>query len=125
MPRIHDKHMTVGGMIKALSACKPEEAVYFDFASLRPEGLDSYRGYYEDVAISFTDEPAEGLSAGELLEAFRRKNGHTQEGYKGGTFHVHDNTAVWAANWGRTGSTAVIGVEDTGYGVILHTAYAD
>jgi hypothetical protein len=124
MPRIHPEHMTVGKMIEVLSVQEDKTEVYFDFCLVNPTGLSSYRGYYEDVAIGWSED-ADSMTAKQLLEAFKAANGKTQQGYKGGTYTVNDDTAVWVANWGRTGDTAVVGTTHTGWSLIINTAQTD
>lgn len=47
------------------------------------------------------------------------------EGYKGGVFTMSRHTPVWVANYGNAGNTAVVGVRDLGYLVIIETAYVE
>lgn len=64
---------------------------------------DSYRGYYERLAI----EPGLGAEAGELFDHLARKLGTYMTGYKGGEFEIHGDTLVHVARWGDTGKMLV------------------
>lgn len=125
MPKIHEKQMSVGEVIAKLRSCKEDADVYFDFCGTKPTGTASYRGYYEDLAIDWTDREAIGLKCGQLLQCFEQANNKDQSGYKGGWYTVNNDTAVWVANWGECDGTAVISIENDDYRIIIHTAMAD
>lgn len=57
-----------------------------------------------------------------FLQMLKGAVGKTFMGYKGGDFVMSRQTPVWVANYGDAGHTAVIGVVDDGYQVILITA---
>ena len=72
-----------------------------------PEGVTSYRGYYEDLALEFGSTP---INARELGVTLIRANGKEFTGYKGGEFYMDDDTAIWLANYGSCGR-AITGIE--------------
>tara|TARA_R110002072_G_scaffold63430_2_gene157822 strand:+ start:430 stop:777 length:348 start_codon:yes stop_codon:yes gene_type:complete len=111
--------MKLGSIIQQLEGCDPEAPVRFDFGGLSPDPtqLDSYRGYYNDLALGWTDR---SCTVQELLEALREANGRTFTGYKGGEFDMNNQTPVWIAEYGRTSDTKIIGIEEDYY-VTLHT----
>lgn len=74
--------LRLGDIIDALKAAKRDSRVEFDFGGLEPTGIQSYRGYYSDLALSYADE---GLSAGDLL--------HVLELADGDVFEDHHNLA--------------------------------
>lgn len=116
--------ITLGELIDALEKCKPESGVQFDFCGMTPDGVDSYRGYYDHLAIGHKDEGA--VTAGELLAELRAAVGKVFEGYKGGDFRMDRDTPMWVANYGRSGSTAVVGVRELSWGsVIIVTGYCE
>ena len=114
--------MRLGEIIDALASVKPDANVEFDFGGLRPTGVDSYRGYYSDLALSYGDE---GMTSGLLLNELRDAVGATFEGYKGGEFRMDKSTPVWVANYGRSHGVAVIGIDDQGRRVVIRTAMID
>lgn len=117
------KGWRLGAIIDALSAAKPDAAVEYDFGGFNVTGIDSYRGYYEDLALSFGNEGA--LNAGALLAMLRGADGKMFDGYKGGEYRMNRDTPVWVANWGCSHGVAVVGVEDQGWRVLVRTALID
>lgn len=79
---------------------------------------DSYRGYYNHVAI----EPGAGTTAGELAEHLRRKLGTTMHGYKGGDYTFGGDCYVFVAEYGSTGYS-LAGFTDEGEPVLLEDVY--
>jgi len=69
--------------------------------------VDSYRGYYEDLAI----EPGESTAA-ELHEALTNVIDTELEGYKGGEYLMTVDTPLWKAYYGSTGD-AIVDVDMT------------
>ena len=121
--------MILGALIDALKPLKPDTAVSFDFAFLDPTDFDSYRGYYDQLALGFTggrhsDGWAE-IKVAELLAKAEAAVGKTYEGWKGGDYVMTRSTPLWVANPGCTGSTAIVGVQDIGWAILLITANVD
>lgn len=115
--------MRLGAIISALEAANPDARVEFDFGGFEPTGIDSYRGYYSDLAIGFGEHS--GLNAGQLLRELQDANGKTFEGYKGGDYVMDTDTPVWVANHGRSHGVAIVAVEAQSWRVVLRTALID
>lgn len=115
--------MRLGDIIDALAACKPSSDVEFDFGGLHPTGVDSYRGYYSDLALGYGENG--GLNAGDLLKELRHADGAVFTGYKGGDYRMDRNTPMWVANWGRCHGVAVVAVEDQDWRVVIRTQMID
>lgn len=115
--------MRLGKFIDALKACKPDADVIFDFYGFSPDGLASYRGYYDHLAFGFTDDKAAKVS--DILALAEDAMGKTFEGYKGGDFTMGADTPLWVGNYGESRSTAIVGVKNCDWRVILETAYVD
>lgn len=115
--------ITLGEFIGALEKCDNSKDVYFEFANYSPTRFDSYRGYYEQLALGFKEDAS--MTVSELLESAKKALGHTFEGYKGGFYTMFKNTPVWAANYGRSNSTAIIGVKECKYAVYILTINQD
>lgn len=116
--------MRLGNIIDALATAKPEAEVQFDFGGFGPTGVDSYRGYYSDLALSYDDQVGM-LNAGDLLKELRAADGAVFTGYKGGDYRMNRSTPVWVANWGRCHGVAVVAVEDQEWRVLLRTQLID
>lgn len=89
--------MTLGKLIKVLQDLDP--------ATLLPLGdLDSYRGYYSDLAFEPTNTPRTSeLILNDCLAAM----GKVFEGYKGGEYLMGESTPIWVANYGETGEKLI------------------
>lgn len=77
--------------------------------------VDSYRGYYERLAI----EPGPGVRAGELFDLLARRQGTKMTGYKGGDYEIHGDTLVHVARYGETGPMLMDIVHGPGGGMIV------
>ena len=96
--------MTLGGMIDQLESMSPEKEI---------KGLgelDSYRGYYSDLAF----EPiTEGVTADNLLAKCKAAMGQVFTGYKGGDFVMGALTPLWIACYGSCGDK-ILAINDNG-----------
>lgn len=98
------EQMTLGELIEALEMM-PEGAEIEGLGN-----LNSYRGYYSDLAF----EPEVGAkTAAELLETCRAAMGQVFEGYKGGEHVMGAKTPLWLANYGSCGEK-IIGINADG-----------
>lgn len=66
--------------------------------------LDSYRGYYADLALEPTSTP---ITAEQLYVKLKQAHGTTFTGYKGGDFEMDGDTPLWVAEYGSTGRAAI------------------
>ena len=121
-----DGTISLGGLIQLLESRPQEQSVCFDFADLRPTGIDSYRGYYDHLAIGYCMRDDNGYykTVADLLDALRAANGKTFSGYKGGDFVMGLHTPVWVSNWGQNASTAILGIDEReDFRTVLLTAH--
>ena len=86
--------MTLGELIEVLEDLDPSKMIQ----GISCE-LDSYRGYYSDLAIYPSDK---GCNVGDLLERCREAMGECFEGYKGGGFYMTANTPIWLSFYGES-----------------------
>jgi hypothetical protein len=123
--------MTLGEIIKGLEdiANKSREyeegdlAVRYDFCNLKPTHLDSYRGYYDQLALGYSDGCGEGDTLKGILKEFKSAVGKEFYGYKGGTYKMGLNTDVYVDNYGDCSGTMITGVEYKDGVVVLCTEY--
>ena len=101
-----------------------EPGVCFDFEYAHPVGIDSWRGIYAELALKF-EFSGEAMTLSNFIDLLKDAVGKTFTGYKGGDFKMSRHTPVWVANYGNSGNTAVIGVVDNNYEVILMTGYRE
>ena len=95
-----------------------------------PLSANSYRGYYDHLALSYWNEDIgqdkRAPTVGALVATLETANGKTYEGYKGGNYKMNLETPVWVDNWGDCTSTAIVGIVSLGsYRVVLQTATVD
>lgn len=119
--------LTLGQIIDKCEEIRPlngddEPRVVFDFEYAFPTGFDSWRGIYAELALCFQFHGDEMRLSDFIAEA-KAAVGKTFCGYKGGDYTMTRETPVWVANYGNSGSTAVIGVYDDGWQVVLMTGY--
>lgn len=110
----------LGSLITVLSVISPDTTVEYDFCYLSPTKLDSYRGYYDHLALGWS-EPNPWPSVQQVLDELKSAVGKTFHGWKGGEYTMDESTPVWVANPGQTGSTGIVGVELQYGSVILIT----
>jgi hypothetical protein len=119
------KQFTVGELILKLEMVKKNEKgedkqVRFDFANLRPTGLNSYRGTYREIAFGF-DEETNIPTVSEVITWLKEAIGKTYTGYKGGNFVMGKNTPVWVANYGNSNSDGISGIKEDDWTIYLLT----
>jgi len=129
--------MTLGESIAVLESSEliaedgDHKHVAFDFEYLFPTGIDSWRGSYDELAISFgsgdfytgeyKDRP-QPPTATEFLSWLKEAVGKTYTGYKGGDYVMGKSTPLWVANYGNSGSTGLVGIKIDDFEVKLVTA---
>lgn len=86
--------LTLGGIIKALESL-PSDTLIHGLGE-----LDSYRGYYCDLAF----EPiSESRTVENILVECKNAMGQVFQGYKGGDFLMGATTPLWLAHYGLCG----------------------
>lgn len=114
--------MTLGKLIRLLEMEKQDNEVRFDFGYFRPRGLESYRGSYDHLALSYTEDHAH-FTVADLLALLKGAIGKTFQGWKGGDYVMGEYTPIWVANSGESPSTAVEGIADCDYLTIIATRW--
>lgn len=121
--------LTIRQLITKLESCSADKPVYaaFDGSSVISPlyDVDSYRGYYEQLAIEPGSQEKldeEGPTrcidmAQTLLESLNK----TFYGYKGGEFSMFDETPVWVSEHGIASGDMVVGVEEKADMVVIFT----
>ncbi len=104
--------MDLGTLIGTLEQIKP------DTMWVGGDSVDSYRGYYDQLAI----EPGGEITVGEMRARLRLAVGATMTGYKGGDYLMRLDTPVWSSPYGEASGLAVVGVVIRGGKADLVTA---
>jgi len=111
---------------------KPK-TICFDFGSAIPTNLDSWRGDYSHLALGYNltgydktaDSDINEITAENLLQELKSSIGKTFEGWKGGDYVAKQNTPVWVANPGNSGSTIVVDVICNSYELVIITQFCE
>lgn len=119
------QNMRLGDLIKSLETRPEDSWLRFDFCGISPIDVDSYRGFYEDLALVPSEfNQSSDVTVGSFLPTLKRAVGETFEGWKGGDYVMDEKTLLWVAQRGNSNSTAVVGVAWSGdYETIIQTAW--
>ena len=119
--------LTLGELILKLSVVQDKTLpVIFDVKKYHPEGVESWRGSYCELAINYRDKgtPPQVKNFLKLLE---ETIGKTFVGYKDDDFLMGKITPVWVANYGESqgfrteAETAVVDVLEQIGSVVIKT----
>lgn len=118
--------MNLGELIDLLKKQRQDAWLYVDGpVRLTPGAIESYRGYYEDLAIGVN---VDGLAptVADFVAQLEAADGQTFHGYKGGAYRMTRKTRVWFSNHGETSDYGPSGVkgEDPDSAVVTLT-YAE
>lgn len=113
--------LTLGKLINALERAPQDTPVVFDFCHFAPSNFSCYRGYYDQLALSYA--PAHILNhptVAILLESAKKADGESYTGWKGGEYRMNRSTPIWVAeDYGDYSQTAIIDTrEENGYFVL-------
>ena len=102
--------MSLGQIITALEQVPPHYRLWIGSGRYGLWGIFSYRGYYEDLVLTFSiDGP---FSVGDGRDLLKRAVGHDFTGWKGGTYRATAETGVWVSDSREHASgDAVVSVE--------------
>lgn len=128
--------ITLGELIKQIEDAgtkngDEDKTVCFDFGSAIPTVLDSWRGSYDELALGYELSGYDGngkyeeATAEKLLTELKSAIGKTFTGWKGGDFTMSENTPIWVSNPGNCGNTAIVGILDKDYRLVILTAYCE
>jgi hypothetical protein len=119
----HFEPITIGKFIELLEKQDKNYSITFDFCDFVPTSFDSYRGFYEQLALGYSDDHSQKATVATLLEKARVAQYQTYTGYKGGSYQMTPETPLWCDNWGRSTSTAIVNVVDCDYYVKIITQH--
>lgn len=113
--------MILSDLIEELKGCDPEHNVFVDKCPIMigPKGVDSYRGYYDQLAIDVGEDSY--MTVKDLLELLEKAIGKTFTGYKGGSYTMSEDTPVWLASYGESTGSKTTGIRKTDYGHVYLT----
>lgn len=100
------------------------QKVVFAFCDAVPTGIDSWRGAYSELALSW-DMDGEAMTLDRFTAMLKWAVGQTCYGYKGGEYRMTRDTPLWVSNYGRGDHTTVTGLLDEGWRVVILTGYRE
>jgi hypothetical protein len=101
--------MSLGQLIYSLEGISPLTYVSYDWWGMKPTTIQSYRGYYEDIALGVTQDGL-ATTAQQLLAECRKALGADFEGYKGGRYRATEDTGLWASEYGQVSDIIITGL---------------
>lgn len=116
--------MTIGEILDSLKRAAPDAIVKFDFGSVSPTTVESWRGIYAEAAIGFSDGSygQHFTTVQEFREELTRAiDGRTYTGWKGGEFRYSRDTELHVDNRGNCSNTEIVRVKVDEYEVMLYT----
>jgi len=116
-------HLTLGQLIEQLAEFPPQAPVTFDFNGIPPDVLDSYRGYYSDLALDYDERHSKTVKV--LLEQCQSALGATFEGYKGGDYMMGEDTPLWVSHYSQSSGRAILGLSTLDDRVVILTKVVD
>ena len=116
-------HLTLGEAIKKLTEFSDGYVVVFDKTNFSPGDEMSYRGYYSDLAFTFSE--GEPKTVGEFAHQLRGALGQEYTGYKGGEFRMDAATPLWVSGYGENSGIAIMSMHFAEDRVIIVTKKID
>ena len=116
--------LTLGKLIDLLKTQEPQQSVIFDFGGVTPTGIDSYRGFYEDLAIGFSDDEVH-MTVGAFTTLLKGAVNKVFTGYKGGEYRMTRRSSLWVANYRHTSGTIISGLMTCDFMTVLSTGWQD
>lgn len=111
---------TLGQIINALEEVNSSLPVFFDFNQSPPDSFSCYRGYYDQLALSWSN--SEIITVQRFFEMCHNADGATYSGYKGGEYSMDTSTFVWAADgFGDCSRRKIIGILVESNRVVIKT----
>jgi hypothetical protein len=120
-----NEQLTLGEFIKKLEDQPQDNAIQFDFMYFVPDGIDSYRGYYDQLALGYKEggDPDKMPKVKEILNLCKDAIGKYFTGYKGGNYLMTEKTPIWVSNYREVGDTGIIDVIEAGWRTIIVTGF--
>ena len=106
-----EKQILLGDLIDAFDCeFNPELPVYIGNTERSIHSLESYRGYYDQLAIEPSHGSPDAMKSGDFASQCRNANGSFFAGYKGGIYRMGRETPVWIADYGYTSCEIASGI---------------
>lgn len=121
--------ITIGELLEKLYAVQDREAeVIYDFCNLMPTKVESWRAVYAEPALGWKPRSYKynNVTVAMLIEELEKGiDGRVYFGWKGGEYRYTKDSLLHVDNSGEWSDTALTGLIDCGYQVILTTKRED
>ena len=110
----------------SLETMPDSKPIRYDFGKY-PGDADSYRGYYEQLALDVLT-PGDTVGSkppptvGQVLRDLSGAIRMPYTGYKGGEYTMNRATQLWASEWGEASGLGIVGIREHDTHVELVTA---
>ena len=110
MKRRSQYHLTLGALADiCIHSYKLGRVLAYANGNLNPKlEVNSYRGYYCDLAIATTTDPDEICRTKDFGELLKRTIDTPLTGYKGGNFLMGKDTPLWLSDYGEYTGLAIM-----------------
>lgn len=88
------EQLSLGEIKEQLKQFNSYRVVRFVGTEYSPDETSSYRGSYDELAISYTDSE---ITVSEFIKMLKKALTQNYTGYKGGEYTMWDTTPVWVA----------------------------
>lgn len=119
----YENHLTVEEVLNEMGKYSETEKIILSNGMFLDGSFDSYRGYYDHLAIDFSEND-KGMNTVGGFKGILKKALYVGVmcGYKGGEYSISDDTPVWFAHYGTTsGSEMIVGIERMEDGIRIVT----
>jgi len=113
-------NLSIGQMLKKLEQFNDDARLFLSNDKFFTTEFGSYRGYYEDMYIGYSDTDTGLNTVGGLrgiLEAALAKG--EMKGYKGGDFPIDHDTLLWMSSYGEVDGWALVDVVKVGDAIVV------
>lgn len=106
-----DMNLTIEELLEKLDKYDDDKVFKFSNGKFFNGDFDSYRGYYKDLCIGYSDEDQGFNTVGKLKEVLSKalKQG-VMYGYKGGEYPITLKTLVWLSNYREVSDYMIVDV---------------
>lgn len=119
--------LTIGELMAKLTVFDGNTGMVFSNGKYLDGRYDSYRGYYEDMYVGYSDTDEDYNTVRDLTGVLKKalEDGE-MTGYKGGEFSIDEDTLVWFATYGTTReSEMIVDAQEIEGKVVIYTAEED
>ena len=114
-------NLTIESMLDKLSQHDNSDTITFSNGEFLDGSFGSYRGYYEDLSIGYSDKDQGFNTVKDLKDILNKAlDKGIMYGYKGGEFSIDEDTLVWLAGYSDLGDM-IVGVAEVNGDVMIIT----